>query len=635
MFPFAARHINRRMVVLPKRSAAFSGSFSLQTRADVRELILKLWKPILAISSPSKARCRPGVTGATYGEAAVGLEGFCRPLWGVLACAHADELPGTGLLPGAVAAGVDPTHAEFWGWFEDGDQRCVEMGVLAWGLATAPAAFWEKVDATTRGHLAHWLRQINRVKRLPANNWRFFRILVNIGLQSVQESYSADCLAADLAVIEDCYLGDGWYSDGQGTQRDYYIAMAMHFYGLLIAQQAPPDLASFTANYRERARLFAPQFIHWFVPNGLSLPFGRSLTYRFAQGAFWSALAWANEEALPWGIIKGILLRHLRSWLKEPIFDSAGILSIGYNYPNLHLAESYNSPASPYWAMKALIIAGLVEDHPFWQATEEPLPLLPAETAQKHSRLVIRRHDDQQNITALTSGQFPNGWHLRNAPAKYAKFAYSTRFGFSLSLGSMTLEDGAYDNMLALSDEGKYWRVRDECHEVRIEDSVISSEWSVWPDVHVRTWLFFDADWQVRIHWLNSRRHLQSAEAGHAIPWVDMTPEQEQACMEMGQNKAAVVLPENAAGLIDPRGSRVGTIIFPTPNSNVLYPRSILPTLRGDHLPGIHWLVTFLPITYNPATFSQLLNPTVGVDAQSTHVALALPSGRRLSFTAS
>ena len=66
---------------------------------------------------------------------------------------------------------------------------------------------------------------------------------MNLGLKAVGHPYSTERLEEDLALIEGCYLGDGWYSDGQGTQRDYYIAMAMHFNGLLIAAHNPPELA--------------------------------------------------------------------------------------------------------------------------------------------------------------------------------------------------------------------------------------------------------------------------------------------------------------------------------------------------------------------------------------------------------
>lgn len=604
------------------------------TREDLRALVLQLWQPLLKLSSPSNAHCVPGATGVIYDDAAAGLEGFCRPLWGVLACAAgSDWLPGTEGVASAVAAGVDPAHDDYWGEFQDGDQRCVEMAVLGWSLAAAPQVIWQQLDAGDRENLVRWLEQINRVRSLPANNWRFFRILVNLGLQSVGEPWSGERLEEDLALIEKCYLGNGWYSDGEGSQRDYYVAMAMHFYGLLIAAQSPPGLEAHTARYRERARLFAGHFIHWFARNGEAVPFGRSLIYRFAQGAFWSALAWANEEALPWGVLRGVLFRHLRSWLADPILDHSGVLTIGYRYPNLNIAESYNSPSSPYWAMKALLVAGLPEEHPFWLAREEALPELAETVVQEEPGFIIRRHDDAGDVTVLASGQYPSGWHLRHAGAKYGKFAYSTRFGFSVPVGPVTLEDGAFDNMLALSDDGHHWRVRERCLEARIENGMLRSWWEVWPDVRIQTWLFFEGHWQVRVHHLETMRPLRSAEAGHAVQRSPGPSANEAGYYEAGRGFAAAVLPSHAAGLFDPSEDRKGVVIVPAPNSNLIHARTILPTLSGEHAPGSHWLVTLVPVTSCPQRFEEQLRPEVEMGSTASHLQLALPLGRRLSFS--
>lgn len=73
---------------------------------------------------------------------------------------------------------------------------------------------------------------------------------------------------------------------------------------------------------------------------GAAIPFGRSLTYRFACGGFYAALALANVTHLPGpvgepGQIKGFLLRHLRWWARnsEDIFHVDGTLNIGWLYP--------------------------------------------------------------------------------------------------------------------------------------------------------------------------------------------------------------------------------------------------------------------------------------------------------------
>lgn len=203
---------------------------------------------------------------------------------------------------------------------------------------------------------------------------------------------------------------------------------------------------------------------------------------------------------------------------------------------------------------------------------------------------------------------------------------------FSVPVSPVTLEDGAYDNMLAFSDDGHHWRVREKCDEARLEDDMLISTWSLWPDVHLQTWLFFDAGWQVRIHRLESGRRLLSAEAGHAVPRTNMEPGMEQRCWQCAAGRAAVIFPENAAGLVDPRGLRMGGIVVASPNTNLLHPRTVLPTLRGEHPAGAEWLVTFLPITCDPAIFPRLPDPAVEIRIGPDLITLNLPSGRALTL---
>ena len=68
--------------------------------------------------------------------------------------------------------------------------------------------------------------------------------------------------------------------------------------------------------------------------------YGRSLTYRFAQAAFWSACIYADVPVFSHGIIKGIIVRHFEEWFSHPITDNGGVLTIGYRYTNLHMSSS-------------------------------------------------------------------------------------------------------------------------------------------------------------------------------------------------------------------------------------------------------------------------------------------------------
>lgn len=91
--------------------------------------------------------------------------------------------------------------------------------------------------------------------------------------------------------------------------------------------------------------------------DGAEIPFGRSLTYRFAHAAFFAAYAFAGaqNESIPWGAVRHTVLTNLHHWFQYPITNAAGVLTIGYQYPNLLMSERYNAPGSPYWAFKAFL----------------------------------------------------------------------------------------------------------------------------------------------------------------------------------------------------------------------------------------------------------------------------------------
>ena len=92
---------------------------------------------------------------------------------------------------------------------------------------------------------------------------------------------------------------------GHKPQKDYYNPWAIQYYTVLYSVFAAKSDPARAALYRDRATKFGQQFARWFDENGAALPFGRSLTYRFAQNSFWAACIWAGLEPLPLPVMKG------------------------------------------------------------------------------------------------------------------------------------------------------------------------------------------------------------------------------------------------------------------------------------------------------------------------------------------
>jgi len=482
-------------------------------RADVADALEALFAPLRPCFSLGAARVRIDASGAVFDQAAAELEGFARPLWG-LAAAAAGGLPVTDwpLYRRGLANGTDPAHPDYWGAVGPVDQRMVELAAIGFALRVARRELWDPLDSVTQARVIAYL-QLARICAFSDNNWKFFRLMIDLGLEEVGVPIEPVLHNAYLDEIDQFHLGEGWYRDGRTAQLDHYIPFAFHFYGLLyatLARDRPPRRAVFET----RARAFAGQIEHWFADDGAALPFGRSLTYRFAAAGFWGALAVAGVEALPWGVIKGHYLRHLRWWSRQPITRRDGILSLGYAYPNPMIVENYSSAMSPYWAFKAFLPLMVPAAHPFWIAEEQaPAGERSAPVALVAPGMVIR-HEPGQSV-ALSSGQANPG--IRFGAEKYAKFAYSTRYAFSIESDGRAPDRAALDSSLGLIDADGVLRVRERCLEARIGDNLLYARWQPWPDVDICTWLWWDGPWQLRLHEIDTRRPLRTLEGGFAI----------------------------------------------------------------------------------------------------------------------
>ncbi len=555
----------------------------LASREDVQRAVLELWRPLRPFFAANPAAPLLGDAAASYGEPAALLESFARPLWGIAPfVAGGGQFPDWPLYHRGITAGVDPAHPDYWGPLGDNDQRAVEMAALGLALALCPREFWEPLSTKTRAQLVTWLSQINQ-RKLVGNNWLFFRVLVNAGLRVVGAPDDEAQVSRDLDTVDRFYLTNGWYSDGIGGNRDYYIPMAIHYYALIYTRLSEGGDQVRVARIVERARLFAPQFAAWFATDGAAVPFGRSLAYRFAQGAFWGGLAYAGAETLPWGVTKGLYLRHLRWWLRQPMFTETGLLSIGYAYPNLVMSDRYNAPGSPYWACKIFLPLALPATHPFWRATEAPYTP-PATLAQPEARLLLCHDAAHKHLVAL-GGHAAPGWDPRHGAQKYGKFAYSTVFGFGVPLGGDGPDDGAGDSMLLLSEDGRHWRGREALKASRIEAGLVYTRWLPWPDVEVETWLAPAGSGHVRAHRIRATREIHTFEGGFSSARL-----RQYGRRRAGEGAASVETDHAFSGVRDLTGRRTGVVLDPATNTNVMHARGALPGLQTVLPAGDTWL---------------------------------------------
>ena len=541
----------------------------LSTKQDFQALMHLFLDPLKPYYSAGGARLHLGETGVTYGQAAIELEAFSRPLWALVPfwMGGGSDPEFEDIYRRGLAAGSDPENPEYWGDCNDYDQCFVEMAAIACGLLNAPEKLWDPLSDAEKQNLARWLDQINH-HQIPECNWQFFMILVNLALKKCGMPYDPENMARGLARIDSYYSGDGWSTDGASPQKDYYIPWAIQYYGVLYSKFAADTDPERAALYRSRAELFAQQFIYWFDDNGAALPYGRSLTYRFAQNCFWAACVWAGLEPFPLGVMKGLIVRNFNWWLDQKMFDRDGILTIGYCYPQMYMAERYNAPGSPYWGMKSFILLALPDSHPFWSAEAEPMPALDVLKPMPHANMLVAR--TKGRVTAYAAGVNEGHGHGQ-FPEKYAKFAYDTRFGFCASRSREVIYQAAPDSMLAfVIDDNVFVRKVSLSHEIRADRVV--SKWSPFPGITVTTTVLPTADGHIRRHEIESAYPCEAYDCGFAVP--NFAP----GYVESTAGGAATA--RNAAVSCTVSGSGEGTVIKCDPNVSLYSTNVCIPAVR-------------------------------------------------------
>ena len=543
------------------------------TKEGARAALLRLLEPLKPFYSPGGARVELGATSTHYENGSIPMEAFARPLWGLVPfwAGGGSEPDFEDLYRRGFAHGPDPSHPEYWHTCRDYDQKFCEMAAVSYAILLTPDKVWEPLDGRKRDNLAEWLWEINR-HECVASNWQWFCILTNLALKAVGRPYSRERLEFGLGRMEEYYDAGGWYHDGAGGEKDYYNPFVMVSYGLLYAMFMERERGEEArcARFRERARAFARDYLYWFAPDGASIAYGRSLTYRFAQGAFWSIALLAGEEVLPLPVMKGLIARHLAWWLNQPICDNAGVLAIGYAYPNLQMSETYNAPGSPYWALKAFAFLALPDNHPFWAAECAPLPPLERCQYLPHANMLVQ-HDVEQAV-ALAPGRLEMEPYAHTAE-KYSKFAYSSRFAFSIARGNYELGQMAPDSSLCFR-VGRYYYQRDVAQPgYSIGRGGIETRWSPLDGIQVTTTIQPTPTGHIRTHMIDSGYDCEAYDGGFAVNADDRLPCSRRAKGAQAEARCGA----DFCAVASLEGDGRGEVLIPDPNTNLIFPKTAIP----------------------------------------------------------
>lgn len=277
---------------------------------------------------------------------------------------------------------VDPSSPDYLLWRKEG-QTLVDAAYIAESLIRGYDALWKPLDEQTKQRYIAEFTQLRRVDP-PYTNWLLFSSTIESFLAKVGAPHDNYRISMAVRKTEEWYVGDGWYSDGQGTFAfDYYSSYVFHamyletLQNMIDARQGGwgIDYKRFRQRALRRAQKHAVVLERFISPEGTFPVFGRSIPYRMATMQPLALMAW--YQTLPAELSNGQVRRALtkvmhRMYDHQNNFNEGGFLTIGFCGSQPGVADWYTNNGSLYMTSLSLMPLGLPADYPFWTDAEQP-----------------------------------------------------------------------------------------------------------------------------------------------------------------------------------------------------------------------------------------------------------------------
>ncbi len=289
------------------------------------------------------------------------------------------------------AHAVDPDSPDYLLWNKE-NQPLVDAAFIAESFIRAPKQLWEPLDDITKQRYINEFTSLRRVNP-PYNNWLLFSAIVESFLMSIDAPYDGYRISSALRKIEEWYVGDSWYADGNHFSFDYYGSFVIQPMNVEVIQLCVDKgrLANKSQLDKSIKRLTRHAHIQerFISPEGTFPVFGRSITYRAGALQVLSMAAW--HEVLPNDVSEGQVRAGLTAVLKnmfsvEGNFNEAGFLQLGFAGHQPEIADVYTNNGSLYLTTTGLLHLGLPANHSFWTSEAQDWTSKKAWSGQSFSR---------------------------------------------------------------------------------------------------------------------------------------------------------------------------------------------------------------------------------------------------------
>ena len=282
---------------------------------------------------------------------------------------------------------VDPNSPDMLLWeVNTTRQPLVDAAFLAQSFIRAPQ-LWDKLDSLTKKRYLECFTKIRNIEPYKSN-WLLFSGIVECFFIMMGEKPNEEKMFNITNQINQWYIGDGWYSDGEYFTMNYYNSYVIHpmlieMLEIMEKNNIKVPISSKIALERmQRFNIFMERIIS---PEGTFPAIGRSIVYRL--GVFHTLALSAWKYGLPKPLTNGSVRSALTKVIQNMFnvngnFNKGGYLSLGFAGHQPEVANGYTNNGSTYITSFIFLTLGLPSDHPFWIDPPQPWTSQKAWTGQ-------------------------------------------------------------------------------------------------------------------------------------------------------------------------------------------------------------------------------------------------------------
>ena len=420
-----------------------------------------------------------------------------------------------------IIRGTDPQDPAWWGEREKYDAFGTN---IALAVLLSPRFFWDPLTAGQKKNLLDFFKVLSHTIAYDCNHWYFHLVPVPILDRNGVES-NREFLTMIFGRLLNWYRGDGWFIDGGNFTFDYYNLWGFQLYNNALCYFDKDWHALYGKRVKEITAEFLKSFPYLYGRDGGPVPWGRSLTYRFAS---LSALGWAvlnGANTLPPGEARRIASGCLKYFWENGALSGNGLLEPGFHGPNSVVAEGYIDRGAPYWAVQGLICLAVPGNDPFWTEVEQPMPADGAggRLALPGAEMVLRVSPVDGEARNFILGEPVGHAGQWQRGIKYFQHSYSSYLGWC-ALGDKGPDLGA--GRTGVSADGRNWHYRTNPRPIQVDPYHCISTWDINvehlnPDLEdfgqVTTHTLIGENGEVHVFWHNSARPLYLYLGGYGI----------------------------------------------------------------------------------------------------------------------